>query len=124
MAVRRGIPALGLPRTVRCDLTSQTISSLLTLQTAVAVDRWRSRPLLVGSLDSPVTHRTVWLFLTEERFVFTRAASLLSALAWAPDTVRCTSGCSKSDLLHTYRIVPRVIFLYELYAPEKISTST
>jgi hypothetical protein len=38
-------------RTVRCDMTSQTTSDLLTLQTAVqstTVDRWRSRPLLRG----------------------------------------------------------------------------
>jgi hypothetical protein len=28
-------------RTVLCDLTSLTVSDLLTLQTAVAVDRWR-----------------------------------------------------------------------------------
>jgi hypothetical protein len=41
-------------RTVRCDLTLHTVSDLLTLQTVVAVDRWRRRPLLVGSPDSPV----------------------------------------------------------------------
>jgi hypothetical protein len=44
-------------RTVRCDLTSQVASDLLTLQTAVAVDHWQSRPLLVDSPDSPVHTR-------------------------------------------------------------------
>jgi hypothetical protein len=41
-------------RTVRCYLTSQTVPDLLTHQTAMAVDRWQIRPLLVGSLDSSV----------------------------------------------------------------------
>jgi hypothetical protein len=67
-------------------LTSQTVFWLLTLQTVVAVDRWRSRPLLVGSPDSPVTHQTVRWILAEGRCVFSRAASSLGTPAWAPDS--------------------------------------
>jgi hypothetical protein len=67
-------------RTVRCDLTSQTVSDLLMLQTAVVVDRcsW--------------THRTVQWILVDERWEFLRAASSWCAPAWALDTVRCATG--------------------------------
>jgi hypothetical protein len=47
-------PILVAHRTVRWELASQTISDLLTLHTAAAVDRWRSQLLLVGSPHSPV----------------------------------------------------------------------
>jgi hypothetical protein len=61
-------------RTVRCHLTSQTVSDLLTLQTVMAVDRcsW--------------AHRTVRCILAEECCKFPRAASSLGAPAWAPDS--------------------------------------
>jgi hypothetical protein len=55
------LPILVVHQTVRYDLTSQTVSNLLPLQTVVAVDHWWSRPLLVGAPDSPVifSHRAL-----------------------------------------------------------------
>jgi hypothetical protein len=44
----------GAHRTVRCNLTSLTVSDLLTVSNLVAVDHWRSRPLAMGAPDSPV----------------------------------------------------------------------
>jgi hypothetical protein len=107
-------------RTVQYDLTSQTVSDLLTLQIMVAANRWRSWPLLVGSPDSLV-------IFSRGALRFPRAASSLGMPACAPDIVRCTpdrcaTGWCNPVLPHTYRIAIRVIFLicvYELYAPEK-----
>jgi hypothetical protein len=111
-------------RTIRCDMI---VADCLWPSDALdcgAVDRWRSWPLLMGSPDSPVTHRKVQCFLVAELWDFSRAVSSLGAPTWAMDTVRCAVGWCKSILLHTYRIALRVIFLiyvYELYAPVKRS---
>jgi hypothetical protein len=99
---------LVVDRIVRCDLTSQTISDLLTLQAMVhstADDHWRSWPLLRG-------HQTVRWFLAEELWEFPRATSSLDMPAWVADTVQCATGWCKSVLLHTYRIAPRSFSLY------------
>jgi hypothetical protein len=86
-------------QTVRCDLSSQTVFWLLTLQTARIVAQltvgW-SWLLHVVSPFSPVAHQTVRWFLVDERWENPRAASSRSDTARAPNTVRCATGCSKS----------------------------
>jgi hypothetical protein len=104
--------------TVWCDLTLQTVFWPLTV-------RLRSSRPLAKLTVSPWYHRRVQWFLVDERWENPRAAGSRRAPASAPDTVWCVTGCSKSDLLQTCRIAPKINFFIcvcELYAPEKIST--
>jgi hypothetical protein len=87
-------------RTVRCVLTLHTNFWLMCRSQ-------RSRPLgevdrcSVGSPDSPVVHQTVWWILVDKLWENPRAASLRRAAFWAPDSVWCATGCTKTCMLQT-----------------------
>jgi hypothetical protein len=117
-----------LHRTVRCNLTLQIVFWLLRCRLRRS---HCSRPLgeddrcSFVSPDSLVAHRTVRWFLVSARWENPRAASSRSAPARAPDSVWCATGCSKSCLLHTCRILPRSFSLYvyvNVMRLKKIST--
>jgi hypothetical protein len=105
-------------RTVQYDLASLTISDLLTFQTAEAVDRWRSRPLLVGSPVSPVNFSQGALRFPESG-QFVRRASLGTRQSGA-----LQAGANL--ICPIFREVAQwyifLIDVYELYAPMKRST--
>jgi hypothetical protein len=87
----------------------------------IAVDRWAQ--LIVAPLphrtvrctpDSPVNYSGATLGKTE-------SGQFVGALAWAPDSVRYTTGCTNACLCSILCRVPQLIFLLvyvELYAPE------
>jgi hypothetical protein len=109
-------------RTVRCDLTSQTVFWLL------MVRLFHSRPLAkltVVSPDSPVVHRTIRWILVDERWENPRVASSRRSPVWAPDSVRCTTGCMNFCFCSNHVEFPQIIFfvcLCELMHLRKIFT--
>jgi hypothetical protein len=73
------------------------------------------------STDSQVVHWTVRWILVDELWENPRAASSRRTSAWAPDSVRCATGCTILLCSNCVEF-PEVIFfvfLCELYAPDK-----
>jgi hypothetical protein len=102
-----------------------SLLSFATCRRRLSSDFWRcrlraqSRSLpLVELIVAPRAHRTVRWFLVNEHRENLRAANLRSAqpghqtLSSAHRIVRCTTGCSKSVVLHTCGIAPRSFSLY------------
>jgi hypothetical protein len=102
--------ALVVHWTVRCDLTSLTVSDLLTPQTA-----WQST---IGEDDHwSWTHREVWctsdspMNFSHVAPRFPRATSSLGAPAWASDTVWCTQDSPVHLMLVQSWFAPILIVL-------------
>jgi hypothetical protein len=68
-------------RTVRCDQSTDGAGHASPAD--CAVDRWPQASL---------THRTVRWFLAEAPSLFPESDEFVAGPAWAPDTVRCTTG--------------------------------
>jgi hypothetical protein len=87
---------------MRSDFADWLLTSAL--QTACSQ---RSRPLdevhrcSVVSTDSPMAHQTVQWILMDLRWENLRVDSSRGAAAWAPDSVWCATGCTKSCILQT-----------------------
>jgi hypothetical protein len=79
------------------------------------VDRWVQ--LTVASL----AHRTVRWIIAEWLWENPRSASLRSASAWAPNSVRCATGCTNTCFAPNFVEFPNSFYLLvyvELYATE------
>jgi hypothetical protein len=91
-------------RTVRCVLTLQfwlLTSTPSTVPSSAQSTIGEVDRCSIGSQDSLVPHRTVRWILAEWLWENPRAASLRGASAWAPDSVRCATGCTISCMLQT-----------------------
>jgi hypothetical protein len=75
--------------------------------------RQRSRPL-ANLIVAPLAHRTVRWFLVELLWENPRAASSWGASTWAPDSVRCSTGCTDTCFCSKLCRVPQLIFFVGL----------
>jgi hypothetical protein len=79
-----------------------------------------SRPLSavdccsVGSPYMSGAHQTVWWIIAERFAEKPESGQFASALAWAPDSVRCAIGSTKACLCSKLCRVPQLIFLVGL----------
>jgi hypothetical protein len=92
-------------RIVRCDLTSHTVFWLLTVK---LFHNWPLAKLTIAAL----AHWTVQWILVEWLWENPRATSSRRFSAWAPYSVRCATGCTKSCMLQTLQKSLKYFLLY------------